>query len=421
MDDSADGFRPLQGRNVSVVDSKAFLDGGKSAVQSLRRAFADVLVSAGADPEKPQDVSRRFGLDKTLSWRIARVIREEDAWEAVAHIPRRPSVRIFVDRMAKHGVPREKLNALLESVNEFERFIEVHTGDRETLEMMVGAAAKRSADKRMETFRKNGFQANSAVWGVRAKLQFSASFVIPSSQPGQLETAMICGFGALRRLRPDLPWTIAAAMAWDDQGRTDEDVDRRPAPLHADGLIDGAPLLPDFCSDPLPQLRTVRTPGTSRFELVEGPVGNTAATTVVLGWKWRGPVPMEQSAEGEMGEHGMRISTPVEAALLDVFIHKSLTFAMEAQAAIYSDLPRGPRYPDDGPTAGLLPMPTDISDLGEGPPDTTTPELPRYSEIVSYTARRLGFGINDFHGFRYRLKYPPIPTFALIRHPLLKK
>ncbi len=406
---------------VSIVDSKAFLDGGKSAVHSLRRAFADVLVSVGADPERPQDVSRRFGLDKTLSWRIARVIREEDAWEAVAHIPRRPSVRIFIDKMAKHGVPREKLDALLESVNVFERFIEVHTGDRETLEMMVGAAAKRSADKRMETFRKNGFQASSAVWGVRAKLQFSASFVVPSKTPGGLDTAMICGFGALRRLRPNLPWTIAAAMAWDDQGRTEEDAERRPISFHADGLIDGAPLLPEFCSQPLPIIRTVRSPSASRFELVEGAVGNTAATTVVLGWKWGGPVPMYESTPGEKGEHGMRMSTPVEMALKDLFVHRSLSFAMSATASVYSDLPGGPRYPDAGAYASVLPVPTDVSDLGEGPPDTTTPELPRYGELVSFCCKRLGFTIDDFHGFRYRLRYPPIPTFVVMRHPLMPK
>lgn len=347
------------------------------------------------------------------------MIREEDAWEAVSHIPRRPSVRIFVDKMSKHGVPQEKLDALLESVSEFERFIEVHTGDRETLEMMVGAAAKRSADKRMETFRKNGFQANSAVWGVRAKLQFSASFVMPGPTSGELETAMICGFGSLRRLRPDVPWTVAAAMAWDDQGRTEDDATRRPLPLHPEGLIDGAPLLPEFCSNPLPSLRTVRTPGTSRFELVEGPVGNTAAATVALGWKWPTSVPVHQTTPGEMGEHGMRLSTPVESSILDLFIHRSLKFALNANAAVYSDLPRGPRYPDDGGGAGLLPLPRGVSDLGDNPPDTTTPEMPRYGELVAYSVERLGFTLNDFHGYRYRLRYPPIPTFALLRHPLL--
>ena len=404
---------------LSTNETKAFLDGGKAAVQALRRAFSDVLVSAGADPARPQDVSRRFGLDKTLSWRIARVIREEDAWEAVAHIPRRPSVRIFVGKMAKHGVPQEKLDALLASVNEFERFIEVHTGDRETLEMMVGAAAKRSADKRMETFRKNGFQSNSAVWGVRAKLQFSASFVFPSSVPGHVNTAMICGFGALRRLRPNVPWTIASATAWDFEGNPEAGSVGPPEPLLAEGLVSGAPLLPEFCSDPMPILRTIRAPGLSRFELVEGPVGNTAAATVVLGWKWPILAPKKQTRPGEMGEHGMRLSTPVELAIGDLFIHRSLDFAMHVKASVYSDLPRGPRYPEDGEEAGLLPMPSTVTDLGEGPPDTTTPEMPRYTELVDYAVSRLGCSSEEFHGFRYRLRYPPIPTLALLRHPLL--
>lgn len=390
-------------------------------MQALRRAFSDILVAAGADPVRPQDVSRRFGIDKTLSWRIARVIREEDAWEAVAHIPRRPSVRIFVNKMAQHGVPQEKLDALLTSVGEFERFIEIHTGDRETLEMMVGSAARRSAEKRMETFRKNGYQASSAVWGVRARVQFSASFVFPSATEGELRTAMLCGFGSLRRLRPNVPWTVAAVMAWDDKGRT-EPVARGPVPLHPEGHFGGAPLLPEFCSTPRPILRPVQSGnGRCRFELIEGDVGNTAATTVVLGWAWSETVPAYASTPGEMGEHGMRMSTPVEEAFKDVYIHRSLAFAKNVTASVYSDLPDGPRYPDVGGHPAVLPVTTEVADLGESPPDTTTPEFPRYPDLVRFTAQHLGFSSDDFHGFRYRLRYPPIPSFVVMRHALLER
>jgi hypothetical protein len=122
-----------------------------------------------------------------------------------------------------------------------------------------------------------------------------------------------------------------------------------------------------------------------------------------------------------MGEHGMRMSTPVEMAFKDLYMHRSLSFAMSTTASVYSDLPGGPRYPDSGAYASVLPVPTDVSDLGEGPPDTTTPELPRYGELVSFCCKRLGFTLEDFHGFRYRLRYPPIPTFAVMRHPLMPK
>lgn len=393
---------------------------GKTAVQSVRRALADILASVGGDPTQPQELSRRFGLDKTLTWRIARVVREENAWEAVPHIPRKPSVKIFVRTMAKHGAPQQRLDALIEATGEFDRFVELHSGDRETLEAMISSGTTRSSEKRMEAFRKSGFQANSAIWGVRAKLQFATNLLFPGAEAGMLESATLGGFVDLLRLRPDVPWAIASAIAWDSEGRPDQVQQAPPVALNPSGLIDGVPLLSDFCSQPLPTLRTTRAPGgNSRFELTPGGVGNTAAATVAVGWKWSSGLSMHASTPGELGEHGVHLSTPVEMAILDLLVHRSLGFAMDPVAGVYSELPSGPRYPTEGQDSGRLPLPEEVVDLGEGPPDMTTPEMANYAQLVESTVRRLGFSINEFHGYRYRLRFPPIPTLAVLKHPLL--
>jgi hypothetical protein len=186
-------------------------------------------------------------------------------------------------------------------------------------------------------------------------------------------------------------------------------------------LIGGVPVLPQFCSQPLPGLRAVRAPGgNSRFEITDGPVGKTAATTVLVGWKWPTEASMYcEKSPDEMGEHGIHLSTPVELAIFDLFVHRSLTFAFNPTAKVYSKLPGGPQYPMEGRDIGLLPMPNEVVDLGAGPPDTTTPELPNYREVATFAVERLGWSLNDFHGFRYRLRYPPIPALALLQHPLL--
>ena len=57
-------------------------------------------------------------------------------------------------------------------------------------------------------------------------------------------------------------------------------------------------------------------------------------------------------------------------------------------------------------------------DLGSGPPDLTTPSLPRYPKLVPRVFERLGASARDFTGFRLRIAYPPIPTLALFRHSL---
>jgi transposase len=406
---------------MTTFDTRPFADDGKTAVHGLRRALAEVLADVGADADQPQEISRQFGLDKTLAWRISRVVREEDVWEAVQHIPRRPSIRIFVNAMTKHGATPERVETVWQALGEFERFVEVHSGDRETLEMMVSAAAKRSAGKRLENFRKSGFQANSAIWGVQARTQISAHLIAPSAiSPDALSMSTVCGLTEFRRLRPDVPWAMATLQQWD----LGEVTGWRPispiAPSVAEG--DPMPLMAEFCTTPLPEIRILKErEDLIRFMLAEGPVGNTAATTMVFGYNFPASASRYESYPGEYGEHGVILSTPVESVLHDLFVHRSLSFAFNPTAHVYSQLPNGPRYPHVGGNAGVLPVPDEVVDLGAGPPDTTTPEIPRYREMIEQAVRQMGHELNDFQGYRFRVRYPPIPTLAVLRHPLLRR
>lgn len=406
-------------RHVGNVESRSFTAEGTSAVHRLRRALADLIASVGADPTEPQELARRFKLDKTLTWRISRVIREEDAWEAVTHIPGKPSIRTLIQRLEASGASAESVRSLKEAMTGFERFVEVHSGDRDTLEIMIGVGNRPSAAKRLELFRKQGFQANSAAWGVQARVHFSCHFLMPASEPDKVETASVIGYVDLRRLRSNIPWAIGSAEAWETQS---PEVDAGPAPLFPDEAVEGAPLMREFCSADLPALRTKASPsGSRRFEIADGRLGHTGAITVVLGWRWSRQPSKYEEFPGDVGEHGTHLSTPVELLIQDLLVHKSLGFALRPQAAIYSALPGGPRYPHEGPDVGRMPMPEDVVSLGSQPPSMTAIEVPRYEEIVARVLGAMGFSMQDFHGFRHRVKYPTIPTIAIFRHPLMPR
>jgi hypothetical protein len=404
---------------VPSIDDKTFTSEGVTTVHRLRRALAELLASVGADPSAPQELARRFKLDKTLTWRISRVIREEDAWEAVTHVPGKPSIRALVERLEAAGASPASVTAVLDAMAAFERFVEVHSGDRETLDIMVGAANRPSAAKRMELFRKQGFQANGAAWGVQARVQFTCHLLMPGAAADTVETATVVGLVDLRRLRSNVPWAMGSAEAWADDH---PEVDAGPVPLFPEDVADGAPLIREFCSESLPTLRTRTSPGGGRrYELSGGVLGQTGAATVVLGWRWTRPESIFSSGLEDTGEHGSHLSTPVELFVHDLLVHHSLSFAHHPTAAIYSALPGGPRYPADGPKVGLMPIPDDVVSLGAQPPNVTTIEIPRYAALVDRIVSRLGHSLHEFHGFRHRVRYPTIPTFAIMRHGLVPR
>ena len=191
---------------------------------------------------------------------------------------------------------------------------------------------------------------------------------------------------------------------------------------HAFNGGETAPLLGDFCSKPLPEIRTVSGPESMlRFELVEGEVGNTAATTGIIGLFGRNFVNRYRKANDTLGEHFARLSTPTEMMIHDLFVHKDLESALSPKIHLYSQLPGGPVYPQSGRDRGEIPVYDKVIELGKGPRDIVTPEVPRYRRMVQSVYDRLGWVADEFYGFRVKMRYPPIPSLAVLRYELPEK
>lgn len=397
----------------------------RDATQRVRRTLAEALAIVRADPSRPQHVARHLGLDKNLAWKTARIVTDEDLLAAIPRLPGKAGIRILLDALLNAGAPAPVVDALRAALEEFDTLVETHAGDRETLQMMLTSLSQDAQRQRDETHRRLSYQGNSGTWGVQARAQISAHFVAPtpaSFDPSgtRLDTAIISGLVDFRRLRPDVPWAVAALRTFRDDWSPPTGPSVSPIePVEGETWTGQAPaIMRSFCSDPLPNLRlTPPRNNAVRYELVEGPVGNTAACTIMTGWYRRGGVDRFRSQHDWFGEHLAALSTPVETLLFDLYVHRELAFAIPPRYSIYSQLPGGPVYPDDSRDRGRLPLAEDLIDLGS-PPEPPTPETPRYNDMIALAAERLGWKLADFTGFRLRLRYPPIPALAVFRYEL---
>ncbi|MCP4246032.1 MAG: hypothetical protein GY778_03190 [bacterium] len=400
-------------------DTPPFEEHVKAVLQRLRAALSEVVAVVGADPTRPQSVAREFGLNKNLTWKISKIIGEEEPHAAIPHIPGRSGMRIFMDSLEQAGAPRDAIASVRGAMSEFERVIDVHAGDRETLEMMLGGLSKDpSGQQRAEAQRKMAFRGNSATWGVQARVQICANFIAPGDDQEWADLAWLSGLTDFRRLRRDAVWAIASARRATDDGTVLPAGMIQPIdPDFADE--DSAPLLGAFCSDPTPEINCYTGPdGIIRYELAEGPVGNTAAATCIIGIVGRRFVRRYSAENDTIGEHLARLYTPVELLIHDLFVHKDLSYAFSPELFLYSQLPSGPAFPTAGRDRGLLPVAERVIDLGGGPPDVVTPELPRYPHMIRSVFDRLKWDATDFRGFRVKMRYPPIPTLAILRYDL---
>ncbi|HLP83111.1 MAG TPA: hypothetical protein VK157_02075 [Phycisphaerales bacterium] len=398
-----------------------FRDEGQQIIHTLRRALTVVYDSVGANPAEPQEVSRRFGLDKMLTWRLSRLVCDEDIWEAMAHMPRRPSLQIFCTAMQKAGVDKPLVNEVINAYNAFEHFVDAHAGDRGVLEIMASGATRKPAAKRLEQFRREGFLANAAIWGVSARVHIAFRAMYPSTErPGFVDLVTVVGLVDFKRLRANVSWAAGGHGRWRTTPGGNTQMTHPSRALDAGVKAGEVPLLREFCSQPLPEMHIRRDdPDNDFFMINPGPVGNTAAATVLLGWVDPVAAPMHGDVPNDTGEHGSRISTPAELFIHDLYIHESLQFAHDVNGFVFGQLPGGPRYPHGATDDTALPLGTEVMDLGVSPPAMTTPEMPRYEQLVRYALARVNSKPEDFRGYRMKLRYPPIPSMSLLRHPLL--
>ncbi len=408
-----------QGGVGASMDAPAFEVHVRGVTQRVRAALADVLASVGADSTKPQSISKQLGLDKSLAWKAARIVTEADPFAAIPRLPGKSGVRILIASLEVAGASAAMVREFREAMEAFDQMVDTHAGSRETLQMMLASVSPEGQRERDEVHRKLAYEGNRAIWGVQARVHLGVHFLAPAAaRSGWLDTGTISALVDFRRLRPQVPWSVAQMHLFDDRGRPTPPSGYEPM----DTTVGGAepPVMRDFCSASLPPLRMQQTNrGTTRIQVSEGRVGLTGTATCVMGWLHRASVPMHATPREAVGDLIVHVNTPAELLIHDLLVHRSLDIARTARALVYSQIPGEPCYPADGTELGVLPIEGEELDLGDGLINLMTPEVPRHRAMVEAGAVRLGHSLADFRGLRLKLPYPAVPTTCVFRIDLL--
>ena len=393
-----------------------FPEHARGVLRSLRGAFSELICDVGVVPQDPQELARACGLNKNLAWKVAKLIQTDDPAMAIQQMPGASGVAIFLRKLERAGARSELLKIARESIQNFEEFVKLHSGDRATLEMMGSVLSDSGRQQRDEYHRKLLFQGGSYVWGAQARVILKVGIMGLGCERGLADFLSLSAVIAFRRLRPDVTWTMAARRAHSDDGNPMYPPGPEPIDPRSGG-DENAPLMLDFCSRPLPQLRRVTATTGINFELPEGPVGNTGALTCVTGTIHRG-LPYYRTPSDSMGVHQVNCDLPAELLLFDLFIHNSFTFAMPPNMALHSDLSVYGPHRVSTSDSKRLPIYETLQDLGSGPLPLATPDVANYNQMVRAMFDRVGWSPSDFHGYRVRIAYPACPASVTLSYEL---
>ncbi|MEY3023134.1 MAG: hypothetical protein RIS86_2332 [Planctomycetota bacterium] len=385
----------------------------RQALAQLRAALIELYDSAGVDSNMPQEVARRFSINKTLTWTLAKLMHEPDSLVAAALVPGTGSLEKVIEAASTCGAEAGAAERVRAAARAFDKMAEEHVGDRASLELVLDSMGAATADQ-LEISRRLAYRGNSGVYGVQARARVMCAFLMPSDETEYLDLAMISGYSGFRRLRSAPKWPLFKVRSWGGPHDPVATERWRPVP----GALDNG-ILTEHRRGYAAELLEEATADGSEFALQSGPVGNTGAFDLFRAEALpHGATRFaDGSIEGDTGEFGVNITTPVEHVLIDLVVHESLEFALSAEAHVFA---RIFNQGEASPTAAgeRLPIHQTPVQLAGNPPAFATPAVPGYSSVVTDVAQRIGCDLARCRALRLLMRFPPLGSTVSLRFAL---
>jgi hypothetical protein len=387
-------------------------DDAAEVLAAVRAAFARLVESLPIRIARAVDLSEALDLPRKLGWQVWRIVESASPYEAAQYLPGEGAIRSFLQAAARRGAPAALVAEAERAAARVGALVDTHAGDRASLDMMLGAIAG-PAHHIEEQRRRDAFRGNSFIWGIQARTRLFTSIVAPG-KGDSLDVAVLDGLIDLRRNRAGAPCVLAETWVR-DSARPGAPI--RMEPLWPAGDTDPAlpPVIPEFCSSPMPAMRPVRVgEGHVRVELTPGAIGETGAITCITGHVYRG-VGSRIRREGDPTlDFAARVNKPAEVLIHDLIVHRSLFGPIEPIVRVFSEL-SGPVVEHESLSRlEQLPMAAAVKHLGRGPDVAASSDTPRYTDLLRWTFQRLGWDGADFDVHRTRMRYPVVPSSVVL-------
>jgi hypothetical protein len=400
------------------MKSDQFLEETRHALQGMRRALIELYGAIGADPTAPQDVARRFSMNRNLTWKLSRVINASDPFATLNHLPGAQGLELAVGAFEKAGAPPSAVSNVRDAIRRLHDVVDSHAGDRDHLELTLESMGLFERETRPDSGRELAFRGNSMIWGVQARTRASTVYIAPGATPDKVDYVMTGGLVGFRRLRDSARWRLFRLAAYNDRGNQllDQQV---PEAIETSSKRSDVPslMLPEFCSPNMPGIESFTGADGREFILPAGPVGNQAAFDCFYGYIARG-LPAYRDAENEWGSTASPITLPVETMLLDIIYHKDAAIPDQPEILVYGFPHGGPDNPSAQTVQNLLPITERAVELAGSPPALATPLAPQLARMAQRVYTRMGWNPSDFRGLRIQIKYPPMSSRVVVRWPL---
>ena len=377
--------------------------------QKITRIGSDLSRTIGTvvtevDEPGPVALARRLGLDKVLTSRVLRALRNKDAMAVINLSPGPEPLRRLLRAAARAGVGPELIGEAEEAVEAFDALIRRDVGGRSALDSIISAwLPEARADFELQR-KKAAFKAMSQLKGVMARAHILTFMLAPSEDGRSIDYVWLFGLTGLQRLRPGAPVHFASTRI------SKQDVPPREARSLDGHLLDRVDqgLLEPFCSAPTPQLNLTGVGDTVHYALPDHGFGPESAIDLVcanLNRKARKRY--DQSGHNRRTSYYAQIRTPVQTLHFDVLVHEDVYAGLDPALTIYDTSVDGTAdINDPARDVDRYDLLESVQYLGVGITKFRNTDVPMYARLIGHVCRKTGWDGDRFRGYRCRVECP---------------
>ncbi len=372
----------------------------------LKSAVTDILMALPGNLEQPRDVYKTLGIDRMIGWNIYKLHEIEDCFLSVRHIPRKAAFKGFLRAASRKGVCDDLLSVADENFVLFENLVDMHAGDRPSMEMMLLAYSCEGTCQASIDHRKLAFTGNRFLYGLEASTRLTVSLFEPTDSPTDWKLILLKGSFGLRRNRPDIPWFYIHPRVFTEF----EGNPHSPAsiPLIEPLEINALPYYIEYCNCSLPSVTSSSGFVQSVKEIFPLETGNAGLMDLVFAEV----LDLQKFVIDEQSSTSSKVITPCKFAAMDVIMPTSVVENSVFKPRVVSSiLDESDAYNEE-----LIDLARSILPVEPGFEILPTAELnslegvDNYGEIIQDLFKRRDLNPLNYSTVRISVPFPVVPS-----------
>ena len=377
----------------------------------LRDTWQRVFAEDAAGIQRPTRLARQWGLEQTLCTRLFQALKAEDPLVVLQRLPATTGLSGILEVAREKGVREELLSETETAVSRLQNVIEQLGGSKSTLDTLASRNSAHSRERLERGAKQQVYRGAANLYGLHARTSVVQVWVFPNREdPNWCDELVVHGFHGLLRLRPEQPALLGVRQT------LHEDREGVIQALHREEFDDTgyATALPEFCSDPFPEIDLRFEEGKLLYLLREQVSGLPRKVDVFFASVERKGEPKFSTPEHKRARWAFVPHTPSQHVVFDVFLHSELWRGLEPEHLVLRS--GDPRSEDlSAHSLDRLDVVENLQSLGSSDAAIASEEYPRMEELVTRVRGRMGWGAGDFRLYRMSIRYPVVDLWYSIQ------